>query len=325
MDYSIKALNAAVFEKLASDDPALLKEAKSEIDEYTRTSVKEEGFVRKFANPQTITSADLDRQTWTDKNVKVVDKEPDTPPAVTVPYDTLPMNRYMLGDRYPVMMARIMSRRYQKDLSTLRNWEMDIRQVFSDSCILDIHTEEDSKYLTAVRSALINPGQVVPETGIIQWRNLAGGITRDNLKDAPKIGMQTPQRIPAGTCLINTIFRKDIEKMGRIEAGGDISERMLVDGYTSEKWDGMDLVVTIKRGLVADNEMFMFAIPKFLGKFFVLEEPQMVIQKPEPYMIRFYAMEEIGAAIGNVAAIAIATFTGASADQVGNTAGFWRY
>ena len=51
----------------------------------------------------------------------------------------------------------------------------------------------------------------------------------------------------------------------------------------------------------------------------------MVIQKPEPYMIRFYAMEEIGAAIGNVAAIAIATFTGASADQVGNTAGFWRY
>ena len=64
--------------------------------------------------------------------------------------------------------------------------------------------------------------------------------------------------------------------------------------------------------------MYQFAEPKFLGKFFVLEDTTMYIDK-KAYFLEFFAYESIGSAIGNVAAIGRADFTGGIGSDC------WRY
>ena len=68
------------------------------------------------------------------------------------------MNLYIRGPRYLVMMDRIVTPRFTKDVDELRTWIMDIRQVLSDNAIKDMLAEEDGKFITAVNTALVAAG-----------------------------------------------------------------------------------------------------------------------------------------------------------------------
>ena len=133
-----------------------------------------------------ISNDELDRQISTDKPVKIVDKEPDSPAAISIPFATLPMNLYIRGPRYPVMMDRIVTPRFTKDVDELRTWIMDIRQVLSDNSIKDMLAEEDGKFIAAVNSAMVGAGLTVATSGIVQHTQFGGGITRDGLWDMMK-------------------------------------------------------------------------------------------------------------------------------------------
>ena len=60
--------------------------------------------------------------------------------------------------------------------------------------------------------------------------------------------------------------------------------------------------MTIKRDLVPDSTIFLFAEPKFMGKFFTLEDMTMYIDR-RAYLLEFFAYESIGSTIANVAAV----------------------
>jgi hypothetical protein len=51
----------------------------------------------------------------------------------------------------------------------------------------------------------------------------------------------------------------------------------------------------------------MFADPKFLGKFYLLEDTTMYLKR-EAFMIEWFAYESLGGAIGNFSAVARADF-----------------
>ena len=97
-----KLLSQAIFEKLSSRDASLEKQAVDAVNDFTRTKMREDGFYRRIMPPIPISNDDLDRQVDTDKPVKIVDKEPDSPAAVSIPFATLPTNLYIRGDRYKV-------------------------------------------------------------------------------------------------------------------------------------------------------------------------------------------------------------------------------
>ena len=281
--------------------------------------MREDGFWRKILPPVPISNDELDRQVDTEKNVKIIDKEPDSPAAISIPYATLPMNRYIQGPRYRVMFDRIVTPNFTTDVGRLRTWDMDIRQVLSDNAIKDMLAEEDGKAIAAATAAVVGANTVVPETGVSQWRTIDGGITRETINDALKILPQTPSHLEVSTGLINNVFVKDLQKWGRDEVGGDLSEEIVRNGFAERVMFGVRFIITIKRDLVGDATMWMFAEPKFLGKFFVLEDTTMHIEK-KAYLLNFFAYEEIGSAIGNVAAIARADFTGSVQDL-----DVWRY
>lgn len=302
---SAKEVNGAFLNMLETQGQE--KQAADAVNEYIRVRMREDGFHRRIIPPVQITNDELDRQVDTDKPVKVVDKEPNSPAAISVPFATLPLNRYIRGPRFRVMFDRIMTPRFTKDIDELRTYDMDIRQILSDNSIKDMLAEEDGKFIFVCNQLLIGQGAVVPETGTVQHRAIAGGITRDTLAESMKILPQTPSHLNVSTVLINNVTIWDIVKFGRDEIGGELSQELFERGFAEREIFGVRWIVTIKRDLVPDSTTFMFAEPKFLGKFFVLEDTTMYIDR-KAFMLEFFAYESIGSAIANVAAVARADF-----------------
>lgn len=303
-----RVLNQVLFEKLASSDPLMTKEAVDAINDFTRVKMREDGFLRRIMPPLQITNEELDRQVTTDKPVKVVDKEPDSPAAISVPFATLPMNLYIRGPRYLVMMDRILTPRFTKDVDELRTWIMDIRQVLSDNAIKDMLAEEDGKFIVAFNTAIVGPGSTVPTSGVVQYEQIAGGITRDTLWDMMKIMPNTPSNLEVHTCLLNNITIKEVCKFGRTEMGGDMSQDIMRDGWSEQDFMGVRWIITIKKEIIATNSVYMFADPKFIGKHYTLEDTTMYIRR-EAYMLEFFAYETNGCSLGHTSGLARADFT----------------
>lgn len=302
-----RMVNTTLFDKLASRDPMRIKEAADAVNDFTRTKMREDGFFRRIMPPVPISNDELDRQVTTDKPVKVVDKEPDSPAAISVPFATLPMNLYIRGPRYLVMMDRIVTTRFTKDVDELRTWIMDIRQVLSDNAIKDMLAEEDGKFITAVNTALVGAGLTVPTSGVVQHQQLVGGITRDTLWDMMKIMPNTPSSLEVHTCLLNHITIKDVAKFGRTEMGGDLAQDIMQQGWTEQDFMGVRWIITIKKAIVRTNRVYMFADPKFIGKHYSLEDTTMYIRR-EAYMLEFFAYETNGATLGHTSGLAAADF-----------------
>lgn len=302
-----KIANEVIFEKLDSRDPYHVKEAIDAVNDFTRTKMRETGFLRLIMPQIQIKNSDLDRTIVSDKPSKVVDKEPDSPAAISVPFATLPLNMYIRGPRYLVMLDRIVTTRFTKDVDELRTWIMDIRQVLSDNSIKDMLAEEDGKFITAVNTALVGPGLPVYQSGTVQYQQLAGGITREGLWDMLKIMPSTPSNLEVHTVLLNHITIKDVCKFGRTEMGGDLAQDIMREGWTLQDFMGRRWIITIKKDIISDNKFYMFADPKFIGKHYGLEPPTMYVRR-EAYMLEFYAYQTSGATIGHTSGLALAEF-----------------
>jgi len=300
-----QALNSALFEQLAT--PGMEKNALDAVNEFTRTTVREDGIYRRIIPPVDVGNDDLDRQVDTDKPVIIVDKEPGSPAAVSLPFATLPTNVYIRGPRYRVMFDRIVTPKFQKDIDELRTWQMDIRQVLSDNAVKDMLAEEDSKFLTAVNTALVGADTIVPLSGVIQWETIFGGITRDTLQESFKIMPKTSSHLEVNTVLVNNVTVREVMKWGRDEMGGSHSEDLMMNGWSERRFMNVDWIVSIKRNLVPDDTILMFADPRFVGKSYVLEDSTMHIKR-EAFMIEFFNYETIGGSIAHTGGLARADF-----------------
>jgi hypothetical protein len=301
----IQLLNETLFEQL--DTPGMQKQAIDAVNDFTRTKMREDGFYRRIIPPLTITNDELDRQVDTDKPVKVVDKEPDSPAAVSIPFATLPTNFYIRGPRYRVMFDRIVSPRAVKDVDELRTYVIDIRQVLSDNMIKDMLAEEDSKFITAFNLAVGAKDTVNTLSETVQYETISGGITRETLVDALKVMPKTPSHFEVETCLVNNITIKELLKFGRDEMGGDFSQDIIKNGWAETNFLNCRWIVTIKRNLVQDNEMYMFASPKFIGKNYELEPTTMYIRR-EAYMLEYFSYNTQGGSFGHTNGLAKVEF-----------------
>lgn len=296
------------FSRFESTNPQMRKSAEDAVNSYTRMKMREDGFWRKILPPVPVTDSDLDRQVDTPLPVIIIDKEPNTPPAVNIPFHAQPEIKFIKGPRYSVMFSRIATEKFVADTDAdLRTWNMDIRQIISDNAVKDMLATEDGNAIATVNTILGTIDTAVTETGTVQYRTVAGGISRDSFNDALKILPQTPAHLETATVLVNNVFVKDLQKWGYDEVGGEMSEEILRSGFGERSILNTRLVVTIKRQLVADDEAYFFAEPKFFGKFFELVPPTMHIKR-EAFMIEFFAYETIGSAIANAAAVARAKF-----------------
>jgi hypothetical protein len=290
------------------ETPGMEKRALDAVVDYTRYRMREEGFYRRILPPVQVSNDDLDQQVDTDKPVKIIEREPDSPAAISIPFNTLPMNLYIRGQKYRVTFDRIVTPRFTKDVDELRTYRMDIRQILSDNAIKDMLFEEDRKFIAALNAAMGGAADAtVTQSGLVQWETIYGGITRDTLQDAFKILPRTISRLEVGTCLINNLTIRELMKFGREEMGGDFSQDVFKNGWAEQNFMNARWIISIKHDLVPTDSIFMVADPKFLGKSFLLEDTTMYIDR-KAYMLEFFAYETLGGAIGNTNAVARADF-----------------
>ena len=290
------------------ETPGMEKRALDAVVDYTRYRMREEGFYRRILPPVQVSNDDLDQQVDTDKPVKIIEREPDSPAAISIPFNTLPMNLYIRGQKYRVTFDRIVTPRFTKDVDELRTYRMDIRQILSDNAIKDMLFEEDRKFIAALTAAMGGAADAtVTQSGLVQWETIYGGITRDTLQDAFKILPRTISRLEVGTCLINNRTIRELMKFGREEMSGDFSQDVFKNGWAEQNFMNARWIISIKHDLVPTDSIFMVADPKFLGKSFLLEDTTMYIDR-KAYMLEFFAYETLGGAIGNTNAVARADF-----------------
>lgn len=299
-------INATLFEQLHT--PGQEKEAADSVNDFTRTRVREEGVWPKVLPPLPLENSELDRQVDTDKPVKVIDREPDSPAAISIPFGTLPTNVYIRGSRYRVTCDRVVSPRFSKDVDELRTWVMDIRQVISDNAIKDMLAEIDGKAIAGVNAALMGADTPVPWSGVAQWETITGGITRETAVESLKTMPRTDAHLEVMTCLTNNITIKEFQKWGRDEMGGDFSQDVVRKGWADGEFLDRRWLVTIKRDLVPDDSVFQFADAQFIGKYFELEECTMYIKR-DAYMLEFFAYMTSGCTIGHTGGLARIDFT----------------
>jgi hypothetical protein len=290
------------------ESPGMQKRAADDTNDYIRNKVREAGFFRKAIPPaENVTT--FDRQLYTDKPVVIYDKESDLDWPVSVGYGGLPSNFYIQPRRFAVTPTLIRSPKVMKDKWTLRTSKYDIKQVFADNQVKDLQIVEDRSGLDTIDTLLIGAGSTMPESGSIQWQQLSGGFSRNSVVTATKQILQnTPFSIPVEMCLVNQITWAEVYKWDRTEAGGDVSEKALTQGYWTAKMLDVDWVITLKRGLVPRNIQYMFGPPKFLGKSVLFTPPTMYVKTENVGFYMFETVEEIGCTIAHSGAIAKAEY-----------------
>ena len=88
----------------------------------------------------------------------------------------------------------------------------------------------------------------------------------------------------------------------RSEVGGDLSQTLFTDGLSGlqeAKIFGVKHLFTIKRDIVPDNTIYLFAEPEYLGRFYTLQDPTMYVEKKKD-ILRFSARETLSVTFANL-------------------------
>jgi hypothetical protein len=288
----------------------LSKDAAVSAQQYTRNKLREESFAEKIITPIDISNDELDKSADPELLVKWCDREPDQTPAVSVPLGVVPDGFQFKGTRFPVYFSRIVSPLFSKDIDKLRGYDYDIRQILLENSTKDIATEIDTTFIETVNKHLgvINTNNTLNQMSLPQYVSISGGITRSNLADAFRVIQRL--KVPfgptqpdggqtKGLMLMNNITAMELTKFERSEIGGDLSQKIFVEGLPSTTILGVKTIYTLKNDLIPDNTIYFFSSEEFFGKYFRLQ-PLTVFMENKAYFLQFFQYLNIGMAIGNV-------------------------
>ena len=312
--------NEGFIESLQS--PEGIQKAAASATVLTRWKLREESFVDKILPPQDISNSDLDRVQDPEVLVKFVDREPDSGPAKVIPFGVLPDRTTFKGSRYPVYFYGVSSEIFSKDINKLRGYTYDIRGVIYDQSTKEIAKTIDKRFIEGVDAAIAEMEATKDnynELKNLTWDYQPGvPFTRDSLVDAVAVFLQ--HEVPfgplqtdtnassPGTVLCNIKTATEILKWDRSEAGGDVSQEMLLSGKPIRTPLGLNLVTTMKDDVVPPGTVYFFAPPEYLGVYYRLQ-PLTVYIEQKFIWLQTFQMTIIGMSIGNTRGIMKATFT----------------
>jgi hypothetical protein len=316
---------------LESDMPSDNIKAAAASQEYLRVRVREGSINRNVAPQRPVTKDELipDIVNNTDDPLFIGEIEPDTPGGMVMPVGSRSRGYYFHGRRYFARFGRVMTLRYNKLLTQLLTYKMDLRQYFSDASLKDLLALEDAYWFSAINN-MLSPfhsaagatpayGDVVPATNNVQWRQLEAPVTRTSVADALSVMVESNLGIFPTTVVVNANFLFQLMKWTH----NDVGPQLLYD-WTTKGFGEIDLkgfmgvrwLVTIKNWLVGNGTMYIFGPGQFVGPSLVLNDTTMHIKKDDE-AISFWAAEQISQVLGHPGAYCRVDLT-----QVGPTYGY---
>jgi hypothetical protein len=319
-DINVSVLNREIIDAITDADEGQIKSAAAAGSNMIRRRIREDGFARNIIAPKTVTNDMLDRVAEHDRPVMIEDMEPDSKGAKSIPFGDSADTEFYYGTKYVCVFNAITTPEFTKDINELRTYRMDLRKVITDNALRDIQTEEDTRFIELVNTCCgsynTNPsstggsgGTAVGAAGFKQSYNydkVANGTGFDRATYIPSLSNLENHNLNNGVNLMNRYTAKHFLKMHRGEAGGDLSQELFLSGLKALQEAtvfGVRHLFTIKADLVPNDEMYSFAEPEFLGRFYTLQDPTMYVEKKKD-ILRFSARETISVTFANLAGVA---------------------
>jgi hypothetical protein len=268
---------------------------------YIRERLRETSFARKVIPPEQVTKADCQRSVNHEGLTKIVDIEPQSS-AMAINFRAEPDGRFISGPRFELPFYTISSERFEKSEQELQSYEMPITKVIENNSVKDIQAVEDFRFIEACRVATVGTTKIIEdngETGLTTKADLTNLF--DQLDD---------DRLAVGTILMTKSQFNRWLSFPNTEIGDVLSSEVAKDGYRYNTILGHKLITTIKTDILSPREIFVFAEPDFLGKFYILNNTKFYIDK-RANMIEWQSWEDIALGLGQVRGVARLVFTDA--------------
>jgi hypothetical protein len=304
----IEAMNQELISAIESAPDGHLKNASEASSKMVRRRIRENGFFRSIIPLRPVQQSELTRMPDSELPVIIDEMEPDSPGAVAIPFNDTADTAFFYGDKFVTYLAKISTREFTKNIDELRTYKTDIKAVITDNALKDIQTLEDSRGIATVDEIVGTPGVPDGAAGVVQNHVINSDITRASYTTI--LSHLEDLHLNNGVFLMNRKTAKKFLTWDRSEIGGDLAQSLLTEGLVAlqkAKIMGVPHLFTIKRNLVADNVVYQFTEPNFLGKGYIYQDVTMYVEKKKD-IIRFSAQEKIGFSIANVAGCSKTTF-----------------
>jgi len=309
------ALSDEVKAKLLSEDSAMIKSGGLATSEYFRTEIRENAIRRRITPPTPVGKEDWGDAEDTDFPIIYVEIAPRSCGAVMVPFETGPTGEVIHGKKARIEFNRVMTKKYSIEKIRLETYKMPILDIFYDLMLKDIMDVEDRVTMNTDKKICGTINTVRPDMGMCRYVE-CGPLSRNSLVHLRKGMCYSPGNLIPTKYLMNNITYCDFGILDRDQVGGDLAQDMLIDGVTLTKVSGIDTIVTIKRDLVPENEVFIYTDPKFYGGFYTYKDVSMVTEEKDDIWLTFFAHEIIGASVINAAGVLRASMTGTAHDWI---------
>jgi hypothetical protein len=295
---------------------------------WIRDRLREVAFSRNIIPPDPVTKADCQRSVNHDTLVKIVDVEPRSR-AMAIDFRSQPTARFISAPRAEIPFFTVSSEKYEKTEQELLAYEMPITKIIEENNVKDIQEVEDREFLrhgeasvqglqtdtnatvgvnfnaTNIRAGNVNAQQISIVKGELALA--ADGIDftvrplqRPDLVSLFKL--LDGNRLRADRMLMTEVDHDDVLNWTVEDFGDKIQSETVVDGYKYNTLLGRRVVRTIKTDILRAGNLYIFAAPQFLGKFYILNNTKFYIDKIAN-LITWQSWEDIAMGFVNIAAI----------------------
>lgn len=312
----IAAINQEFKDKLLSDDSAMVKQAGLAGTTYFRTRIRENAVYRKLLPPISVSADDFDVDEFSDLPSMIVELDINSAGATQVPFETATTGATFNGRKARCEFGRVMTPKYQIDKIRLTGYKMPILDILYDLMLKDLMDVEDEAW-AALNNEIV--GEAANQTKQIAEFGLRRAISqtwgREGVAKIHGSMLRTKGKLKPSKGLMNELLYVRQVEWDRNVVGGDMAQDMLFDGVKTGKLNGLDVLVTSKDTVCAENDLWIFTDPQFYGANYTYQDVSMVTDEKDGIFLTFFAYETIGGIVTNRAGVAKVTFDAKSIDE----------
>jgi len=295
----------AIVERLQTQDPGQIKEAAISMTDYLRPNNYEQSFASQILTPTNWTEADQTKALDTDQPLCMIELEPDTAGATQVDFGDMPETFYPYGRRMTMSLGEVQTQRIVKNVIELQSYAYTFRTVLTDLLSLQLAFVKDKAILAATEKMLAPAGVNNTYTGVPNHINVGLAWDYDTWQDQLNVMRATPNSLEPATCLFSHLQLARMKaKLKDDFAGTAIAEQIFRSGNAEivMPGDGLRMISTIKKKLVARNHYYFYTNENQLGRYYYMYEPTMLVDN-EGLKISFSIYEVFGMAFINQAGV----------------------
>lgn len=295
---------------------------------FIRDRLRELSFARNILPPEPVGRNDCQISVNHDQLTKIVWMEPRSK-AMPISFRGQPKARLIRAPKFEISFFTIASEKFEKYEQELMAYDFPVTKMVEENSTKDIQEIEDREFLTHIEACIqarqyeanantwvafsaanVDGGNVVSESVIKGELAVTNQATSDDwtvhalqkVDITRLVKLLDRKRLRSKRILMTEPDYDDITQWTIEDVGSDGAWEMTREGYKPDKLIGREIIRTIKVDILREGNLYCFAEPEFLGKFYILNQLKFYIDKIGN-LITWWSWEDIGMGIGNIAAV----------------------